>query len=78
MPTHELLRLIGPADGKPFAQKEKMMVYTLTGFGSSCGNAYSYLEFRTSNDIVTGWRIDALDKVHTVDPVTKILPSTLD
>lgn len=59
MHSESLIDLIGePDEIRPFAQNsdEKLMSYTLSGFGNFCANAYTYLELRLKDDRVIAWR----------------------
>ena len=48
-----LIDLIGAPD---HSSEGDTITYTLSGFGSWCGNAYSHLEIKFHDDRVNAWR----------------------
>jgi hypothetical protein len=53
MPRKKLEDLVGIPDS---GNTETISRYQLSGFGSFCGNAYTFVEFKFKNDLVVAWR----------------------
>jgi hypothetical protein len=63
MPRKKLEDLVGnPGSGN----SNIMSRYQLSGFGSFCGNAYSFVEFKFKNNVIVGWR--CINNNDPIDP----------
>ncbi|MDR3612085.1 MAG: WG repeat-containing protein [Candidatus Obscuribacterales bacterium] len=59
MTRNELDELIGVRNSNIM---NGILTRTISGFGSRCGNAHTYVQFRIDNNKVTGWRFSSLNR----------------